>query len=371
MTSSLWQLAISGLLCLGFSAQSLADERRAGSPLDELRDGGAQHNQQNQRRQAELQQDRQIQQQQNQMRNAERQQQQQIYQQQQQQQRQLQEQYNQQRQAERQQDQQIQQQQNQMRNVERQQQQQLYQQQREQQRQIQEQQNQQRQQLRQQQNNLPIQGRPDQVWQTQPPRQGYYRDLPRDQRPRDNWAGRPDGRGDGWGAGPRYRPGQHFDRAPQGYARIPWRGQDYFYSGGYWYRPQDSRYVVVTPPYGVRVRSLPDYTREVWIGGSLLFMAAGTYYAWQADSQDYEVVSPPQGYAQPVPGNNSYDPQFSPIAGQTAEQVEFDRYQCYRQAVDQSGFDPANVTYQPSEQVVDTYRRAMGACLYERGYSVQ
>lgn len=299
MKSGIWQLAIPGLLCLSFSAQTLADDRRDGSPADELRGARPQYNQ-----------------------------------------------------------------------AERQQQQQVQQQQREQERQIQEQQNQQRQQLRQSQGNLPIQSRPDHVWQTQPPRQGYYRDLPQDQRRREHWAGRPDGRGDGWGSGPRYRPGQFVDRAPERYARIPWRGQDYYYAGGYWYRPQGSRYIVVTPPYGVRVSSLPDYSREIWVGGSLLFLAAGTYYAWQQDSQDYVVVNPPQGSAQVVQGNG-YDPAFSPVNGQTPEQVEFDRYQCYRQAVDQTGFDPASVTYQPSEQVVDAYRRSMGYCLYQRGYSVQ
>ncbi len=88
-------------------------------------------------------------------------------------------------------------------------------------------------------NSLPIQGRPDTVRQTQEPREGYYRDIPRrndgnqhweaggpgsrpgndggyhNGRPGDNrWPGRPDGHGNGWGPGPQYRPGYMVDRFP-------------------------------------------------------------------------------------------------------------------------------------------------------------
>ncbi|PAV71555.1 hypothetical protein WR25_07103 [Diploscapter pachys] len=88
----------------------------------------------------------------------------------------------------------------------------------------------------------------DEVRQTQPPRQGYYQDIPRRY-------------------GPQYHPGHTVDRFPDRYWKVPYRGQDYFYSGGYWYRPHGGGYVVVTPPYGVRVGYLPPYAREAGIGG--------------------------------------------------------------------------------------------------------
>ncbi len=385
MKSGIWQFAGLSLLCLSISAHALADERDDSPRGDsQQRQNQQQLFQQNQQQQ----QQRQIQQQQqqNQQRNVQREQQQQIYQQQNNQQRQIQEQQNQQRQVERQQQQQIQQQELQQRNVERQQQQQIQQQQREQQRQIQQQQNQQRQQqqqLRQTQDNLPIQGGSREAWQTQQPREGYYQDIPRGNnrnwsagngRPDNRWDGRPDGHGNGWGPGPRYRPGYAIDRVPGGYSRIPYRGQDYFYSEGYWYRPQGPRYVVVNPPYGARVRSLPSYSQEVWIGSSLLFLAAGAYYTYQPDTQEYVVVNPPQNetvYSAPAQQQgNGYDPVAYPLNGQSQQQVELDRYQCYRWAAEQSGFDPANITAQPQPEVVDLYRRSMGACLAGRGYSV-
>lgn len=236
-------------------------------------------------------------------------------------------------------------------------------------------------------NNLPIQSRPDTVRQTQEPRQGYYRDIPRrndgnphweaggpGSRPGDNrWPGRPDGHGNGWGPGPQHRPGYVIDRFPDRNYRVPYRGQDYFYSGGYWYRPQGPRYVVVTPPYGIRVQYLPDYAREVWVGGALFFLAAGSYYTYESSSQQYVVVQPPTAVPapQPTPQGNGYDVVAYPANGQSPAQVQQDGYDCYRWAVQQSGFDPQQVTYAPDPAVVQTYRQAQGNCLSSRGYQVQ
>ena len=240
--------------------------------------------------------------------------------------------------------------------------------------------------------NLPIQSRPDTVRQTQEPRQGYYRDIPRrnddnrhweaggpgsrpgNDRPGDNrWPGRPDGHGNGWGPGPQHRPGYVVDRFPDRNYRVPYRGQDYFFSGGYWYRPQGPRSVVVTPPYGIRVHYLPDYAREVWVGGSLLFLAAGAYYAYEQSTQQYVVVQPPTQVPspQPAPQGNGYDVVAYPANGQSQAQVQQDGYDCYRWAVQQSGFDPRTVTYAPDPAVVQTYRQAQGNCLGSRGYQVQ
>ncbi|MFK0089030.1 hypothetical protein ACIQUS_17270 [Pseudomonas sp. NPDC090755] len=139
----------------------------------------------------------------------------------------------------------------------------------------------------------PLQSRPDEVRQTQPPRTGYYEDIPR----------REHG----------YRPGHVIDRFADPYWRVPYAGQDYFYSNGYWYRPQGPRYVVVTPPYELMVY---------------------------------------------------------PASGQSPRQLDRDRYECHRWAVQQTGFDPASARHAPAAQVMDNYRRAQGACLNGRGYSV-
>ncbi|NER61121.1 glycine zipper family protein [Pseudomonas sp. MAFF212428] len=217
----------------------------------------------------------------------------------------------------------------------------------------------------------PLNARPDEVRQTQPARQGYYQDVPRRNDGNPHWqAGGPGPRpgdghhGSGWGPGPQYRPGHTIDRFADQYRRVPYRGHDYYYSGGYWYQPQGPRYVVVAPPYGARVNDLPDYAQQVWVGSTLFFLAAGTYYQYQDDRREYVVVNPP------VQQRGGYDVIAYPAYGQTPPQAEQDRYQCHRWAVEQTGFDPAAASYTPPAQVADNYRRALGACLSGRGYSV-
>ncbi|AIZ34295.1 MULTISPECIES: DUF6515 family protein [Pseudomonas] len=226
----------------------------------------------------------------------------------------------------------------------------------------------------------------DEVRQTEPPRPGYYQDIPRrpgdyrrweaggpGQRPGGDWHGRPDGHGDGWGPGPQYRPGYTTDRFPDRYRRVPYRGQDYYYSGGYWYRPHGGDYIVVRPPYGLRVDALPSYAQEVWLSGLLYFLVADTYYQYQPDRQDYVVVNPTApAYApppEPQPGGG-YDVIAYPANGQGPQQQEQDRYHCHRWAVSQSGFDPATASSAPPPGVANDYRRSLAACLSGRGYSV-
>lgn len=251
---------------------------------------------------------------------------------------------------------------------------------------------------------LPIQGKPGEVRQTQQPIRGNYPDLrPNDnrhweaggpgQRPGNNWQGggqrpgdnrwqggnpRPGdnhwqggGRGNGWGPGPQYRPGYVIDRFPGQNYRVPYRGQDYFFSDGYWYRPQGPRYVVVRPPYGVRVRYLPDYAERMWIGSAMFFLAAGTYYQYQANSQEYVVVNPPVASPQPIQqASNGYDVAAYPANGQTLQQIDQDRYECQRWATQQSGFDPAQATYAPAPEVLNIYRQNLANCYVSRGYTV-
>jgi len=113
---------------------------------------------------------------------------------------------------------------------------------------------------------------------------------------------------------------------------------------------------------------LPDFARELWIGSALYFVAAGTYYMWNADRNQYIVVQPPPvATTAPV---SSYDVIAYPSRGQTPDQQARDRYECHSWAVSQSGFDPSTATSPPASSAVDYYRRALGACLSGRGYNI-
>jgi len=385
MNTRIWLLAGVSLLSLSISAQGLADDN---GPRDSNRGNPnpGQQQQQQQNQQQQNQQRQQVQQQQAQQR--QQQQQQNV------QQRQELQQQNQQRRAEQQtlqrSGQEREQQERQQQRQQQEQQQDRQQQQRREQQQQQQQQSQDRQlqqrQLQERQGNLSIQPRPNETRQTQQPRQGFYEDIPRGNQ-NQSWRGgndrRPDnGHGNGWGSGPRYSPGYQIDRIPGGYSRVPYRGQDYFYSGGYWYRPQGPRYIVVEPPRGVRVRQLPDYAQQVWLGSALFFLAAGTYYTYEQNTQEYVVAQPPANvepvYApnQPPPPQQQqqqgdpYDIAAYPANGQGPEQVQQDRYDCFNYAVSQSNFNPSTATYAPAPEVLGVYQQAMAGCLVGRGYSV-
>ncbi|TBU96075.1 hypothetical protein [Stutzerimonas kirkiae] len=112
---------------------------------------------------------------------------------------------------------------------------------------------------------------------------------------------------------------------------------------------------------------LPSAAREIWIGSTLYFLAAGTYYLWNADRKTYVVASPPPA-ANVEPAN--YQVIAYPASGQSTEQQAKDRYECHSWAVSQSGFDPLSVAQSPSETAATLYRRAQVACLTGRGYSV-
>lgn len=121
-------------------------------------------------------------------------------------------------------------------------------------------------------------------------------------------------------------------------------------------------------PGGGHRHGLPDGARELWIGSALYFVAAGTYYLWNANAQRYVVVTPPPA----VQGNSvaSYEVIAYPANGQSTELQGRDRYECHSWAVGQSGFDPAKATRPVGADSTERYRHALGACLTGRGYSV-
>ena len=159
---------------------------------------------------------------------------------------------------------------------------------------------------------------------------------------------------------------------PRGHLRVPYRGGEYFFDDGYWYRPDGPRYVLVVPPRGVRVRSLPPYAEQVWLG-SVLYPAAGTYYLWHAFTREYEVVSARRGQRDPFirsagrPPATTWWPTRARPGGPTSRAATATSATAGRWA---SGFDPAGATYAPAAEVANGYRRAMAACLSGRGYSV-
>lgn len=152
----------------------------------------------------------------------------------------------------------------------------------------------------------------------------------------------------------------------------------YYRYNGAWYAPRRSGFVVVGPPVGVFVNVLPPFYTTVWFGGVPYYYADDTYYLWRDREREYEVVDPPQGAASTastIPAEQDSDVFVYPKNGQSSEQTARDRYECHRWAVNETGFDPTqsggNVPEEQRAAKRADYRRAEGACLEGRGYTVK
>jgi len=171
--------------------------------------------------------------------------------------------------------------------------------------------------------------------------------------------------------------GYVYNSLPRGYASYHYRGSPYYYYGGAWYRPYGPRFVVAAPPIGIGVGFLPPYYTTVWFGGAPYYYADQTYYQWYPQRREYVVTRPPE-QPQPdpaAPSTGTEDIFVYPKNGQNESQQSTDRYECHAWAVQQSGFDPTRPGGGVAESDNDArradYRRAEGACLEGRGYSVK
>ncbi len=169
--------------------------------------------------------------------------------------------------------------------------------------------------------------------------------------------------------------GYVYNSLPRGYASYHYRGSPYYYRGGAWYRPYGPRYVVVAPPIGIGVSFLPPFYTTVWFGGMPYYYADQTYYAWRPERREYVVTQPPSEKPEQVGDSGSAEVFVYPKNGQSEAQQSTDRYECHAWAVQQSGFDPTRPGGGVEDSQIESkradYRRAEGACLEGRGYSVK
>lgn len=158
---------------------------------------------------------------------------------------------------------------------------------------------------------------------------------------------------------------------PVGSLGVGFRGGNYYFNGGVWFRGAGGRFIVTAPPLGVVVPLLPPAYVTLWVGGAPYYYANGVYYT-PAPGQGYVTVAPPPQdvpvqpvvvqppvVAAPAPP----PPQeliLYPRNGQSAQQTQTDRGECMQWASAQpNGTDPA------------TFQRALAACLDGRGYSTR
>lgn len=82
-----------------------------------------------------------------------------------------------------------------------------------------------------------------------------------------------------------------------GFVTIGYRGLDYYWSQGWFYRPAAQGFIAVCPPRGIRVRMLPPGF-FVLAAPVPTFYANGTFYR-EVGPQEFEVVEPMLGAVVP------------------------------------------------------------------------
>jgi hypothetical protein len=94
---------------------------------------------------------------------------------------------------------------------------------------------------------------------------------------------------------PYYDRGYRVHDAPHSGLPIDYRRSHYLYDRGEWYLGGDLGWEVVDAPVGALVSVLPPGYTTVEFDGVPYYYANDTYYVWDDDQQDYEVVDPPAG----------------------------------------------------------------------------
>lgn len=221
---------------------------------------------------------------------------------------------------------------------------------------------------------------------------------------------------------------------PQEATTVNYAGLSYRFAGGVWYQWLGPAYIVVAPPIGIIVPRLPAFATSFDSAGQTYLYANDVFYRSRPDLGGYEVVNDPADAApersqasagaspsrlasaaptapatSPAPAKPAVQPTtptaqaksaavapvtpaaapssassapanptgvaIHPRNGQSEDQQAMDRYECYRFAVGQTGFDPlsSNTGMPPAdvERHDAEYSRAQAACLEGRGYSLQ
>jgi hypothetical protein len=122
---------------------------------------------------------------------------------------------------------------------------------------------------------------------------------------------------------------------------------------------------------GLYFATLPYYSSTYWYGGIPYYYADNTYFLWNPAVGQYRTVAPPAGAPNNPAGEAPSELMVYPKSGQSENQQITDRYECYRWAVSQLGYDPTSAGGGTVRRDLTDYNRAQIACLAARGYSVK
>jgi len=90
-----------------------------------------------------------------------------------------------------------------------------------------------------------------------------------------------------------YRPflGISLSVLPYGYYPFYFGSDQFYYSGGFFYRQYDDGYKVVVPPVGAQVPSIPSDAKQIVINGQSYYEYKGVYYSTTVDADGKTVYT--------------------------------------------------------------------------------
>jgi hypothetical protein len=124
------------------------------------------------------------------------------------------------------------------------------------------------------------------------------------------------------------------------------------------------------PGPGLYFAGRPYYYSAYSYSGAPYYYTGSPYYLWSPSVIQYRTVARTPG------ASSARRPVWSevivyPNRGQSDYQQSTDRYECYRWAISQLGYDPTSAGGGTVRRDLTDYNRAQTACLTARGYSVE
>jgi hypothetical protein len=143
------------------------------------------------------------------------------------------------------------------------------------------------------------------------------------------------------------------------------------YGGYYGYRPWYGGYYYPWGwGWGGGLGLAPYYYSAYGYGGIPYSYANSAYFLPGSAVGQYQNIAAPAGVSQPQ-GQAPSELYVYPKNSQSQYQQSTDRYECYRWAVSQLGYDPTSAGGGTVRRDLTDYNRAQTACLAARGYSVE
>jgi hypothetical protein len=105
---------------------------------------------------------------------------------------------------------------------------------------------------------------------------------------------------------------------PRGTIGVTYAGMSYRYHDGIWLEPRGPAFVVVAPPIGLVVPTLPKFSTILAKGGETYLYVNDTYYRPRPELSGYEVVNEPIDESSPAESDSLVGGQLPTAAAATA-----------------------------------------------------